>query len=193
MGVSCLGCPMTDEGVVVLGIPIPSSSPVFLSIVAVHVAAGFVCTVAGIVAMLAPKRRGRHPSAGTVYYWSLVVVFLSMAALSILRWPADRHLFVLGVLTFGASVVGRMAKRRLWRGWLRVHVTGMALSYILLLTAFYVDNGPNLPLWRHLPTFAFWYGPSLIGLPILVYVLARHPLARQSRLGRCTPGDFRSR
>jgi hypothetical protein len=31
---------MTDQGIVVLGIPIPSSSPVFLSIVAVHVAAG---------------------------------------------------------------------------------------------------------------------------------------------------------
>jgi hypothetical protein len=50
---------MTDEGVVVLGIPIPSSSPMFLSIVAVHVAAGLTCTVAGIVAMLAPKRSGR--------------------------------------------------------------------------------------------------------------------------------------
>src|SRR5215831_718998 len=104
---------MTDEGVVVLGIPIPSSSPVFLSIVAVHVAAGLICTVAGIVAMLAPKRSGRHPSAGTVYYWSLVVVFLSMAALSMLRWSANRHLFVLGVLAFGAGAVGRMAKRRL--------------------------------------------------------------------------------
>src|SRR5262245_15419932 len=55
---------MTDEGVVVLGIPIPSSSPLFLSIVAVHVAAGLICTVAGVVAMLAPKRSGRHPSAG---------------------------------------------------------------------------------------------------------------------------------
>src|SRR5215813_12925801 len=109
---------MTDKGVVVLGIPIPSSSPLLLSIVAVDVVAGLVCTMAGIVAMLAAKRSGRHPSAGTIYYWSLVVVFLSMAALSILRWPADRHLFVLGVLAFGASVVGRMAKRRLWRGWL---------------------------------------------------------------------------
>src|SRR4029434_7865452 len=117
---------MTDEGVVVLGIPIPSSSPVFLSIVAVHVAAGLSCTVAGIVAMLAPKRSGRHPFAGTVYYWGLVVVFLSTAALPILRVPANPHRFVLGILSFGAGVVGRMAKRRLWR--LHVHVTSMALS-----------------------------------------------------------------
>ena len=82
---------MTDEGVVVLGIPIPSSSPLFLSIVAVHVAAGPTCTVAGIVAILAPKRRGQHSSAGSVYYWSLVVVFVSMTALSIHRWPANNR------------------------------------------------------------------------------------------------------
>jgi hypothetical protein len=73
---------VTDQGVVILGIPIPPSSPVFLSIVAVQVVAGLVGTVAGIVAMVAPKRAGRHPSAGTVYYWSLVVVFLTMMALS---------------------------------------------------------------------------------------------------------------
>jgi hypothetical protein len=170
--------PMIDQGVVVLGIPIPSSSPVFLSIVAVHVAAGLVCTVAGIVAMLAPKRSGRHPRAGTFYFWSLVLVFLSMAALSILRWPANTHLFVLGILSFGSGVVGRMAKRRLWPGGLRVHVTGMAFSYILLLTAFYVDNGPHLPLWRSLPPMVHWLLPGVIGLPVLLWTLARHPLLR---------------
>jgi len=169
---------MTDQGIVVLGIPIPSSSPAFLSIVAVHVAAGLSCAVAGILAMLAPKRSGWHPSAGTVYYWSLVVVFLSMAALSILRWPANTHLFVLGILSFGAGVVGRMAKRRLWQ--LRVHVTGMALSYILLLTAFYVDNGPHLPLWRLLPPLAYWLLPSLVGIPILIWALTHHPLILRS-------------
>ena len=167
---------MTDEGIVVLGIPIPSSSPLFLSIVAVHVVAGLICTIAGVVAMLAPKRSGRHPSAGTIYYGSLLGVFLSMSALSILRWPADTHLFVLGVLSFGTGWVGRLAKRRLWPEWLRVHVTGMALSYILLLTAFYVDNGPYLPLWRSLPSLAYWLLPSIVGLPILVWALTRHPL-----------------
>ena len=172
---------MTDQGIVVLGIPIPSSSPVFLSIVAVHVAAGLVCTVAGIVAMLTSKRAGRHPSAGTVYYWSLAVVFLTMAALSILRWPANTHLFVLGILSFGAGVVGRIARRRLGPGWLTVHVTAMAVSYILLLTAFYVDNGPHLPLWRSLPPLAYWLLPSLVGLPILIWALTRHPLILRSR------------
>jgi hypothetical protein len=177
---------MTNEGVVVLGIPIPSSSPLFLSIVAVHVAAGIICTVAGIVAMLAPKRGGRHPSAGSTYYWSLVVVFLSMGALSVFRWPANNHLFILGILSFGAAVLGRMAKRRRGLGWLRVHVTGMAVSYILLLTAFYVDNGPHLPLWRSLPPLAYWLLPSIAGFPILIWTITRHPLVRLVRNGGAT-------
>ena len=172
---------MTDQGVVVFGIPIPSSSPLFLTIVAVHVVAGIVSTVSGIVAMLTPKRAGLHPSAGTVYYWGLVVIFVTMAALSVLRWPVNAHLFALGVLSFSTGVVGRMAGRRLWSGWLGVHVTAMAVSYILLLTAFYVDNGPHLPLWRLLPPLAHWLLPSLVGVPILSWVLRRHPLILRAR------------
>jgi hypothetical protein len=172
---------VTDQGVVVLGIPIPSSSPAFLIIIAFHVAAGLLCTVTGVVAMLAPKRPGRHPGAGTVYYWSLLAVFLTMSALTILRWPANNHLFALGLGSFLGGSVGRRARRRLRPGWARVHVTGMALSYILLLTAFYVDNGPHLPLWRSLPRLTHWLLPSLIGLPILGWVLLRHPLIVRHR------------
>jgi hypothetical protein len=61
-------------------------------------------------------------------------------------------------------------------------MTGMGTSYILMLTAFYVDNGPNLPLWRELPPLAFWILPALIGAPILANALLRHPLVeRQAR------------
>jgi hypothetical protein len=54
-----------------------------------------------------------------------------------------------------------------------MHMVGMGLSYIVLLTAFYVDNGPRLPLWDRLPTIAFWIGPSLLGLPLLARALVR--------------------
>jgi hypothetical protein len=172
---------VSDPGVVVLGIPIPSSSPLFLAIVAVHVVAGLICSVAGLVAMLAPKRAGQHPAAGAIYYWSLVVVFLTMAALSFLRWPHNTHLFVLGIVSFSAGTLGRMARRRRWRDWLPAHVAGMAVSYILLLTAFYVDNGPHLPLWRSLPPLAHWLLPGLVGVPILIWALTRHPLVVRSR------------
>jgi hypothetical protein len=57
----------------------------------------------------------------------------------------------------------------------------MAVSYILLLTAFYVDNGPHLPLWRLLPPLAFWLLPSFVGAPLLVLALRRHPLILRCR------------
>ena len=51
----------------------------------------------------------------------------------------------------------------------------MGASYILMLTAFYVDNGKNLPLWKELPEIAFWLLPSAIGLPLIIHALFRHP------------------
>jgi hypothetical protein len=37
-------------------------------------AAGLTCVVTGVVAMLSRKQRGRHPLAGTIYYWAHVIV-----------------------------------------------------------------------------------------------------------------------
>ena len=60
----------------------------------------------------------------------------------------------------------------------------MGLSYILLLTAFYVDNGHSLPLWRDLPPITYWLIPGAIGIPLIGYGLLRHPLARDLALPR---------
>ena len=167
-----------DEITVVLGIPIPSTSPTFLTIVGLHVAVGLVCVVAGAIAMLSPKRSGRHPTFGTIYYWSLVAVFVSATALSVMRWAENYHLFILGVLAFASAFLGRAARRRPWVGWAKPHIAGMGLSYILLLTAFYVDNGKSLPLWKELPPIAYWLVPAVVGLPLIIRALLRHPLAR---------------
>jgi hypothetical protein len=175
---------MIDPPTVIVGIPIPSTSRIFLAILTVHVVAGLACVVSGLIAMFAEKRAGRHVAAGTFYYWSLVCVGVSMTALSVMRWPEDAHLLILGIASYAAATIGRAARRGVWRRWVEWHAIGMGLSYILLLTAFYVDNGPNLPVWRRLPTMAFWFGPSAVGLPILLYVLVRHPLAKASRLRR---------
>jgi hypothetical protein len=162
------------------GIPLPSDAPLFLALIALHVAAGLVCVLAGIVAMLSRKMPGRHLQAGTVYYWALAVVFVTMSVIGLSRWSEDYHLVVLGVLSFLSATMGREARRHRWPNWARWHMTGMGASYMLLLTAFYVDNGPNLPLWRLLPPIAFWFLPTAIGLPILAYALLRHPLVRRA-------------
>lgn len=156
-----------SQSITIAGVPLPSSAPWFLAIIAVHVAAGVVCVVAGIVAMLSAKKPGRHPRAGTVYLRALLVVFATMMVVVVVRWPADNALGLLGTFALGAAFVGRRARRRARPGWECVHVPGMGLSYVALLTAFYVDNGPHLPLWNRLPSYAFWVLPSLVGMPII--------------------------
>ena len=171
---------MTDQGVVVLGISIPSASPIFLSIVAVHVAAGLVCTVAGIGAMSTPKRAGRHPYAGTVYYWSLRGGF-----------PLHGRPLHTSVASEHTPLRARHPVLRRWSGRTNGEAAPLARVapgphhrhggvVLLLLTAFYVDNGPHLPLWSSLPPLAYWVGPSLVGLPILVWALRRHTKMREA-------------
>jgi hypothetical protein len=169
---------MAHDVTPVFGIEVPSTDPVFLTVVGFHVLAGLVCVVTGTIAMLSEKRPGRHPKFGTLYYWFLSAVFASATALSIVRWADDYHLFILGALSFAMASLGRSARRTRWPGGVKLHIVGMGMSYILLLTAFYVDNGPNLPLWRELPHWAFWVLPSTIGVPIIVRALLFHPLVR---------------
>jgi hypothetical protein len=164
---------------VVAGIEIPSTNPVFLTVVGVHILLGLACTVTGAVAMLSQKRAGRHPRYGTIYFWCLAGVFLTAASLAAVRWAEDYHLFMLGALSFAAAYLGRQARRHRWRCWVRLHITGMGASYVLLLIAFYVDNGKSLPLWKELPPIAYWLLPAAIGVPLIVRSLFWHPLAHQ--------------
>jgi hypothetical protein len=81
-------------------------------------------------------------------------------------------------MAFAAATVARTAIRSRNREHLEVQIAGMGVSYIVLLTAFYVDNGKSLPIWRGLPPVAFWLIPGAIGFPILAHAMARHPLIR---------------
>jgi hypothetical protein len=172
---------ITDTPINVAGIEIPSDSPVFLAALGIHVLFGLSCVITGVVAMVSRKGPGRHPRSGTIYYYYLSIVFASATVLSALRWAEDYHLFILGTLSFASASLGRRALRRHWRNRIRLHITCMGLSYILLLTAFYVDNGKNLPLWNKLPQIAFWLLPGAVGIPIIVRALLRHPLAMRRR------------
>jgi hypothetical protein len=138
--------------------------------------------------MLRTKRPGPHPKAGSVYYWSLLVVVVTSTLLSLLRWDEDYHLFILGVASFAAASLGRIARRQRPPR-LALHVIGMGTSYVLLLTAFYVDNGKNLSLWRELPQWMFWVLPSATGAAIIMYTLLRHPLLRRRGRGDAYRGD----
>lgn len=169
---------MACNPLVLGGFELPCDTPLFLALLAVHVPFGLACVVSGLLAMFSPKGPGRHPRWGKIYYWCLSVVFVTACALAALRWAESSYLFYLGTLSFAAATFGRTARRRRWPNWVRLHLSGMGLSYIVLLTAFYVDNGKRLPLWKELPTIAYWFLPSAIGIPLIVNALLRHPVAR---------------
>jgi lysylphosphatidylglycerol synthetase-like protein (DUF2156 family) len=167
-----------DAGTNFAGIDIPSRDPIFLAVVAVHVALGLACTITGAIAMLSQKRAGRHPYFGTIYFWCLFGVAVTAAGFAATRWAEDYHLFILGVLAFASAYLGRRARRQRWRSWVRRHIAGMGASYVLLLIAFYVDNGHSLPVWKDLPPFTYWLVPAAIGAPLIIRALLWHPLAR---------------
>jgi uncharacterized membrane protein len=172
---------MASDATIVFGVPVPSVDPVFLAVVRFHIVVGTACVAAGVVAMLSHKGRGRHSTFGILYYWCLAVIVASATALSVVRWAENYHLFLLGALSLTAASVARTALRRRWRNWVGLHITGMGLSYILMLTAFYVDNGKNLPFWKELPQIAFWLLPAGLGAPLILYALLKHPLAQRQR------------
>ena len=170
-----------EQSTTIAGIEIPSTDPLFLMVVVgIHIPLGIACAVAGLVAMLSRKGRGRHSTAGTTYYWCLLALFASATFLSVMRWAENYHLFILGALSFGSAWFGRTALRRRWLLWARLHISGMGSSYLLMLIAFYVDNGRQLPLWKELPPFMFWFLPCAVGIPLIVRALLVHPLARKS-------------
>ena len=170
-----------DNATTFAGITVPSNDPVFLGMVALHVAIAICCAVTGLCAMLSNKGSARHRRFGTLYYVFLTAVFVSSSVLAAMRWSDDYHLFILGLLAFATASLGRSAQRRRWRNAMRLHLVAMGTSYTLLLIAFYVDNGPNLPGWSALPHVAYWLLPSVIGAVLIAFSLWSHPLTRANR------------
>jgi len=59
---------MAEATTDIAGIEIPSTNPIFLAVVGVHVLLGLACTITGAIAMLSQKRSRRHPRYGTIYF-----------------------------------------------------------------------------------------------------------------------------
>jgi hypothetical protein len=165
-----------EEQTDLFGIPVPSTDGVFLTIVVIHIAISLVGVVSGLLAMFADKTSPRHYKNGRIYFWSISFSSSTVVILSFMRWPHNIHLLIIGVLTFMLTYAGRRLARTKPKAWTRFHTICMGMSYVLLITGFYVDNGKNLPFWRMLPEWSFYFIPTAIGVPIMLKVLATHPL-----------------
>ncbi|MCX4510686.1 hypothetical protein OHA27_10280 [Streptomyces sp. NBC_01619] len=150
-------------------------------VVVIHIAAGLTAVISGAAAMLAPKRRGRHPRNGHVYLGALAVLTATATALAIAK-PHTAYLLIAGAVALAAAGYGWRARRLHQQGWRARHIIAMALSYTAMLTAFYVDNGPRLPIWDRLPPLTFWFLPAAVALPLTLRALNRqapHVVTRQ--------------
>src|SRR6185437_2795129 len=155
-----------------LGDEVSSAAPAFLAFLAVHVLAGLTAVITGAVAALARKGSPRHIRAGRSYYRAITVVFATAAVLAAMRWAEDWYLLVLGAIAFTAATIGYLHRRR-HRPGDTGHIAGMGVAYTAMLTAFYVDNGPHLPLWDRLPDLACWLLPAAIAAPLIARAIRR--------------------
>ena len=161
----------------ILGDEVGSAAPAFLAFLAVHVLAGLTAVITGAAAALARKGSPRHIRAGRWYYRAITTVFATAAALAAMRWAQDYYLFILGAVAFTAATIGYLHRRR-HRPGDTGHIAGMGIAYTAMITAFYVDNGPHLPLWDRLPALTFWFLPAAIAAPIIARAIIR---ARKNR------------
>jgi hypothetical protein len=167
----------------ILGDEVGSTAPVFLAFLAVHVIAGLTAVATGAAAALTRKGSSRHVRAGRWFYRAISVVFATAAILAAMRWRQDYYLFIIGAAAFAAATIGYQHRRRRRPGDTG-HIVGMGTGYVAMLTAFYVDNGPHLPLWDHLPALAFWLLPSVIGAPVIARAVLRGRHAAPVSQGR---------
>ena len=137
--------------------------------ISIHIAAGLTALTAGIVAMLSQKGAWWHRRAGDTYLVAIAAIAMTAAGLVSTRGAAFTFLLAFAALAV-ALAFGGYLMRRTHQGF---HIAGMGLSYVVLVTAFYVDNGPKLPFWREFPDIVFWIGPIAIGLPIIIRAMWR--------------------
>lgn len=155
----------------ILGIEIPDAGSLFFGALALHIAAGLTAVVAGAAVTLMRKGTRRHRRVGWTYLIALCVIFVTMVVMVVIRWPLNLHLLALGTVSLTAASLGVLNRRRRWPdAW---HIIAMGSSYIVMLTAFYVDNGPQLPIWNLLPAWAFWVLPTAVGAPLIWFAIRR--------------------
>jgi hypothetical protein len=108
-----------------LGLRVPSTAPIFLAFVGVHIAGGLTGVVTGAAAAFSPKRHGCHGTFGNVYFGGSCVLFATAVGLAAMRGPEDYNLVLIGAAAFGMALAGLVARERRWPGD-ATHIIGMA-------------------------------------------------------------------
>jgi hypothetical protein len=130
-------------------------------LLALHVAAGSLGLVLGLVAMVVegpPEYRSR---AGAAFCWAVLAVAVTALGLVAFDVAALWWLAPLAAVSYGLALLGRRAPRRRGRGWIRVYAHGQGGAYIALVTALLVVSLEGAA------SAAGWAVPILVGLALI--------------------------
>lgn len=145
----------------------------YVTLLIIHITAGFFCLVFGALAASTRKRNGNHTISGEVYHFSYLIVFLTAVAMAIMKWSELAYLFYIALFSYGLALYGYLSRKRLWPKWIYHHISGMLGSYIGVITAVLVVNGKAVSALTGIPPLLLWFIPTIIGTPIIRMVIAR--------------------
>ncbi|TWT25912.1 DUF2306 domain-containing protein [Planomicrobium sp. CPCC 101110] len=145
----------------------------FSSMLVLHVAAGSVCLLVGIIAFSAKKESGSHTKFGEIYHASFILLFVTALVMALFHWEESAVLFYVAIFSYSLAFTGYMAKKRRWKNWISLDIRGMLGSYIGVVTAVFITNGQDIPLLSLLPEWMLWILPTIVGTPIIFYVINR--------------------
>lgn len=157
-------------------------------ILAAHIALGTTALIAGPVAMGARKGPGLHVRVGEAYHWVVLGVCVSAGTLAVLDWGRLWWFLPIAVGSYAFALLGYLAAKRRWRGWLRFHIAGQGGSYIALVTALLVVNAGSsagaAPAWA-------WLLPTVVGTLLLAWLQREVSLGRRPAPGLPRPRGAR--
>lgn len=129
-----------------------------------HVAAGCAGLLVGGLALASPRRRRWHRRLGVAYQALVAVMATSALALAATADTTPWGLVVIALATQAAALTGWVVARRRRPGWLPLHVSLMAGSYVSFVTAALLVNWSSP--WA-------WVLPTLIGSPTIAAAARR--------------------
>ena len=135
-----------------------------------HIAFGTAGLILGPVAMSARKLPGLHTKAGEAYHWVMLGVCVSAGTLAVLDWSRIWWFLPIAVGSYAFALLGYVAAKRRWNGWLRAHLTGQGGSYIAMVTALFVVNWETLTGTRGVVSPWAWALPTVVGSPIIAWI-----------------------
>jgi hypothetical protein len=152
------------------------------TILVAHIALGTAGLIVGPVAMTARKLPELHTTSGEAYHWVMLGVCLSAGLLAALDWGRIWWFLPIAAGSYAFALLGYVAAKRWWRGWLRAHLAGQGGSYIAMVTAVLVVNWETLTGTRGVLSPWAWALPTVIGTPMIAWVMREVTLGRRPKL-----------